>query len=70
VLAALDRTGGALFGVGWALSGGCPTIALAQIGEGQLAAVLTVVGIVAGNWLDSVAHERYFRWPATSCTDE
>ena len=28
--------GGALFGTGWAISGGCPTIALAQIGEGQL----------------------------------
>jgi uncharacterized membrane protein YedE/YeeE len=62
--------GGALFGAGWALSGACPTAALAQIGEGQLAAIYTVGGIVIGNWLYAVAHERYFKWPATSCLDE
>lgn len=61
--------GGALFGVGWALTGACPSIALVQLGEGQLGAVLTLVGIFAGNWLYSVVHERYFRWSAASCVD-
>ena len=62
--------GGALFGAGWALSGGCPTIVLAQIGEGQLAALITLGGIVVGNYIYSVLHERFFKWPLTSCLDD
>jgi len=62
--------GSLLFGAGWALSGGCPTIALAQVGEGKLAALYTVGGIVIGNWLYSIVHERYFKWPTTTCLDE
>lgn len=62
--------GGVLFGAGWAISGGCPTISLAQIGEGQLAAFYTIGGILLGNWIYSRVHERYFKWPATSCLDE
>lgn len=62
--------GGVLFGAGWALSGGCPTISLAQIGEGQLAAIYTLGGILIGNWIYSRVHERYFKWPATSCLDQ
>lgn len=61
--------GGALFGTGWALSGACPSIAMVQLGEGQLGAGITLVGIFAGNWLYSVVHERYFRWSAASCVD-
>ncbi len=62
--------GGALFGAGWALSGACPSIALVQLGEGQLGAGWTLVGIVAGNWLYSVVHERWLRWSTGSCLDE
>jgi uncharacterized protein len=40
--------GGLLFGVGWALAGTCPGTALAQIGEGRLAGVVTFAGIVLG----------------------
>ena len=61
--------GGMLFGIGWALSGACPSIALVQLGEGQLGALLSVAGIFAGNWLYAVVHERYFRWPSATCTD-
>lgn len=61
--------GGAIFGIGWALSGACPSIALVQIGEGQLAAGLTIAGIIGGNWLYSIVHERYFRWSVGSCAD-
>lgn len=43
--------GGVIFGVGWALSGACPAIALVQIGEGQLGALFTLGGILAGNAL-------------------
>ena len=62
--------GGVLFGAGWALTGACPSIALVQLGEGQLAAVWTLGGIFAGNWVYSLVHERYFRWDVGSCTDD
>ena len=62
--------GGLMFGVGWALSGACPSIALVQLGEGQAAALFTLCGIFIGNWLYSWAHERYFRWSAGSCVDD
>lgn len=43
-------SGGVMFGAGWAITGACPTIALVQIGQGQLAAVFTVAGIFLGVW--------------------
>jgi len=61
--------GGILFGVGWALTGACPSIALVQLGEGQLAALYTLGGIVLGNYLYSLVHERYFRWTTVGCAD-
>jgi len=45
--------GSALFGVGWALAGVCPGTALAQIGEGQLAGAVIVLGILGGAWLQA-----------------
>lgn len=62
--------GGALFGIGWALSGACPSIALVQLGEGQFAALITLGGMLLGNFIYSIVHERYFRWPVASCLDE
>jgi uncharacterized protein len=62
--------GGMIFGAGWAITGACPSIALVQIGEGQLAGVWTVLGIFAGNYLYSKTHERWFNWSAASCVDE
>lgn len=43
--------GSIMFGIGWAMTGACPSIALVQLGEGQLAAGLTIVGIVSGIWI-------------------
>jgi uncharacterized membrane protein YedE/YeeE len=40
--------GGVVFGVGWALTGACPSIALVQIGEGRWLAIFTTLGIAAG----------------------
>ena len=62
--------GGLLFGAGWALSGACPSIAAVQLGEGQLGAAFTFLGIFAGNFLYSVTHERNFRWTTGSCLDD
>lgn len=62
--------GGILFGVGWAISGACPSIALVQLGEAQLGAGVTLLGMFAGNYLYSVVHERYFRWSTRNCADD
>lgn len=59
--------GGALFGVGWAVCGACPSIAVVQLGEGQLGAIFTVLGVLFGTWLYGAVHSRFFRWDAGSC---
>lgn len=43
--------GSILFGLGWAITGCCPSIAVIQLGEGQLPALFTIAGIFAGVWL-------------------
>ena len=62
--------GSLLFGAGWAISGACPSIALVQLGEGQLAAGYTLLGVLAGNWLYGAVHMRWLRWDTASCLDE
>lgn len=59
--------GGVLFGLGWALSGACPAIALVQLGEGKLFAGMTILGIVAGTLLYPKVHEKWFGWAPGSC---
>lgn len=59
--------GGILFGLGWAITGACPSVALVQLGGGHLPALVTMVGIVMGvlsyRWLQ--AH--YFHWDTGAC---
>lgn len=43
--------GSIIFGAGWALTGTCPGTALAQLGEGRVMALFTIVGIVLGTAL-------------------
>jgi uncharacterized membrane protein YedE/YeeE len=62
--------GGIIFGVGWAISGSCPSIAAVQLGEGQLGGLFTLAGIFAGNYLYSIVHERWFRWSTQSCMED
>lgn len=59
--------GSVLFGIGWALTGACPSVALVQLGEGRLAAVGTIVGIASGIGLYWFARARYFRWDTGAC---
>ncbi|MGD8567451.1 MAG: YeeE/YedE thiosulfate transporter family protein [Gammaproteobacteria bacterium] len=40
--------GSIMFGVGWAITGACPSVALVQLGEGQFAAAFTLLGICLG----------------------
>lgn len=59
--------GGVLFGLGWAITGACPSVALIMIGGGQLAAVATLLGVLVGTWLYPKVHSRYFRWESGTC---
>lgn len=40
--------GGALFGIGWAITGACPGPIFAQIGAGAYPAIFTLAGAVVG----------------------
>lgn len=50
--------GSLLFGVGWGLAGVCPGTALAMVGEGKMAALITILGIVIGTWMYGVFQDR------------
>ncbi len=43
--------GGAIFGMGWAITGACPGPIYAQIGSGAWLAIFTFVGAIAGTFL-------------------
>ncbi len=62
--------GGALFGAGWAISGACPAIALVQLGDGQYAAIFTLLGILIGNYGYATVQERWLHWAKVSCADD
>jgi uncharacterized membrane protein YedE/YeeE len=59
--------GGILFGLGWAITGACPSVAVIQVGEGYLPALATMFGIATGVWAYRWAHARYFRWDTGAC---
>jgi uncharacterized membrane protein YedE/YeeE len=59
--------GGILFGLGWAITGACPSVAVIQVGEGYLPALATMCGIALGVWSYRWAHARYFRWDTGAC---
>ena len=50
--------GGALFGVGWAITGMCPGPVLVNIGEGKLYAIAAFAGVIVGTWLLGWAYPR------------
>lgn len=62
--------GGLLFGVGWAVCGACPSIALVQLGDGQWLALWTLLGIVAGNALYAPIHARFFQFDSGTCSPD
>lgn len=43
--------GAVLFGIGWALTGACPGVAIIQVGQGLWPAWASLGGILAGVWL-------------------
>ncbi len=58
--------GAALFGAGWAITGGCPGAVLAQIGEGKLPALVTFGAILAGTAIGRRVKARA-GWDPGSC---
>ena len=50
--------GGTIFGLGWAISGACPGTVLAQVGEGKLLGLVTMLGMILGTFLYAVLAER------------
>ncbi len=59
--------GGILFGAGWAISGGCPTIPMVQVAAGYLPAVITLIGIALGMGLYRRVNARYLHIDSGSC---
>jgi hypothetical protein len=59
--------GALLFGAGWAISGGCPSIPLVQLGAGQLPALVSLAGILTGMRLFRVVNARWLRVDTGSC---
>ncbi len=59
--------GGIIFGLGWAITGACPSVALIMIGGGQFAAFATLAGVVIGTWTYPRIHRRYFGWDNGAC---
>lgn len=60
--------GAVLFGVGWAISGGCPVIPLVQLGEGTLPALVTLSGIGVGMATYRKMNARYLHIDAGICS--
>ncbi|MFD2417707.1 YeeE/YedE thiosulfate transporter family protein [Amycolatopsis pigmentata] len=59
--------GAILFGIGWAISGGCPAIPIIQLAGGYLPALITIVGVVVGVRLCRWANGKYFHLDRGSC---
>lgn len=53
--------GGALFGVGWAMTGMCPGPIFVNLGEGKLYALPALAGALVGAWLYGATRARIER---------
>lgn len=60
--------GAIMFGTGWAISGGCPSIPLVQLGTGYLPAAVTMAGIAVGMRAYRPLNARYFKFDSGACT--
>ena len=53
-----NLVGGAIFGVGWSLTGMCPGPIFVNVGEGKVYALAALAGALAGAALFSLLYER------------
>lgn len=56
-----NLVGGAMFGVGWAMTGMCPGPIFVNLGEGKLYAVPALAGALFGAWLFGATRPRVER---------
>ena len=54
--------GGALFGIGWSITGMCPGPIVVNIGEGKLYALGAFAGVIAGSYLVGTFYPVLRRW--------
>jgi uncharacterized membrane protein YedE/YeeE len=59
--------GAALFGIGWAISGGCPAIPIIQVASGYLPALVSLAGVVVGIRLCRWTTTKYLHIDTGSC---
>lgn len=59
--------GSVAFGFGWALTGACPSVMIAHLGQGKVPAVATVAGMVMGVYLYRYLQPRLLRWDTGTC---
>ena len=59
--------GSVAFGFGWALTGACPSVMLAHLGQGKIPAVATIAGMVMGIYLYRYLQPRLLRWDSGTC---
>ena len=64
-----NLVGGALFGVGWSITGMCPGPILVNVGEGKLYALAALAGALLGSSLFAVQYERLRGWLALPSVD-
>lgn len=50
--------GGIIFGIGWAITGSCPTSLFVQIGSGFLIISITFLSALAGTWVYGYLKEK------------
>ncbi|MAT39232.1 MAG: transporter [Ectothiorhodospiraceae bacterium] len=50
--------GGVIFGIGWAITGACPGPIFAQVGAGELPALVTLGGAILGTYFYSALRPR------------
>lgn len=50
--------GGMLFGIGWGITGACPGTVLAQVGEGKILGLVTMLGMILGTYAYALLNEK------------
>lgn len=62
--------GGAIFGVGWGLSGICPGAAYASLGIGNVTILYAIAGMFLGSYLQGAWRSRHTTTGAVAATDD
>lgn len=50
--------GGMIFGIGWGISGACPGTVLAQVGEGKIFGLVTMLGMILGTYVYALLNSK------------